>query len=338
MTQTYNRYEGTNGTNISVSSLGGSGTTPAVLVLGGASTPGGNSNLVYDSASALSGSTGAKFTLQASTSYLRFDDPTPGGRGVLRVPVKWATTPTANTLFGGVLTGADAWMSQINVDSSNRISCSAGTAVITTAGARYTGTAGTQYWVELAATKGTTTTDGRVEFRVYAADGTTLLHSYDSGAAVNTGTADAARFRVGGATTASGQTTLSFDSTQHGALASGFWGPLPPPGNPPVASVSQTKPYAIIDATASTGDNALSYSIGLSSGGSTAGSAVQISAGKWIVPIPESTDVDSVWQVIVTDTVNSWTDSENVTITKQQEIVDNSVPVKQFVLSGGSWV
>lgn len=336
MTHLYNRYEGTDGAQISTSSLGDSGAAAATIVLNGAAVNGGNSTLVYDAASALEGNTAAKLTLQAGSSYIRFDDPAPGARGVLRIPVRWSATPSATALFGGILNGSDGWMTQIYVDTSNRISISSRTTIIVAS--RFTGTPGTLYWVEVAATKGATTTDGRVELYVYADDGTTLLHSYDSGATVDTTTADAARYRIGGATTASGLSTMVFDVTQCGTLATGLWGPLPAPGNPPVTVLSSSRSYAIIDATESTGDYALSYDIGLFSGGSTAGEAIEISEGKWIVPIPAEDDQDAIWQVIATDTVTQWTDTEIITIEKQQVVSDNSVPVRQFILNGGEWI
>lgn len=225
------------GAQITLDGMALDGDSPGAIVLNNVSTPGGSSALVASTSAALQGARAAVLTLAAASSYLRFDDPTPGARGVLRMPVKFASNPSVNSIIGIIRDGSNNIAGQLAITTAGQIRVSQGSTAITAS--QYSLSTNHQYWVEFVVTKGTTTSDGRVEMYVYDSDGTTLLNSYDSGTAVNTGTADLKYFTFGTATTASGWTSMVLDSIQCGVKASGLWGPLANPTSPPTIDVDQ---------------------------------------------------------------------------------------------------
>ncbi|MDB5180986.1 MAG: hypothetical protein JWO54_749 [Candidatus Saccharibacteria bacterium] len=81
------------------------------------------------------------------------------------------------------------------------------------------------YRFELAVTKGTTTSNGRVEFVGYDNDSLTPFYSYDSGTTADTGTTDLSTVRLGSATPAVSDMTVYYDDFSVQELASGFIGP-----------------------------------------------------------------------------------------------------------------
>jgi hypothetical protein len=82
------------------------------------------------------------------------------------------------------------------------------------------------YRIEVAATKGTTTSNGRIELNVYDNDSINSIYSYDSGATVNAGTADNATIRIGSSSgPTDGPGVFYFDDIAVQELASGFIGP-----------------------------------------------------------------------------------------------------------------
>jgi hypothetical protein len=84
----------------------------------------------------------------------------------------------------------------------------------------------TWYRLELAVTKGTTTSNGRVELMAYSNDSLTPLYSYDSGATVNMGASDLSAIRFGApAGPTSIAMTAYYDDISVKELATGFIGP-----------------------------------------------------------------------------------------------------------------
>lgn len=237
MSQTYD--EGTDGQNASITSLADSGTAPSLIVINNSSTPGGASNIVHSAAAGtlLGYDMGVRFTGSTNSTYLRWDDPEPGGRAVVRFPVYFTANPSVNVVLAMIRSASDANVATVFLDTAGRIAPAQGISIITAG--RYTATASTVYWVEFVATKGTTTSDGRIEMYVYSADGITEIFSYDTGATVNTGTADMGIFRLGSAS--GGQGTLdpiSMAGTAVGVLDSGLWGPVSNVNEPPVVTLS----------------------------------------------------------------------------------------------------
>lgn len=238
MTRFHNSFEGgTSGSNLIVSTSGGTSGDAFTGALSNNAAVGGsgNANVTYQSAAALAGSLGLRITLTASTSYVYWQDASGGTRGVMRFPLKISANPSATTTVG-ILRNSSGSMAYLQVLTSGVLRAyNAGNTALS--GSDYTLTVATQYWVELAATAGTTTSDGRIEVRVLASDGTTQLAAWDSGAATNTGTTNAYLARFGVATTTSGWSSMDLDEIQFDSdLASGWIGPYVAANTAPTAA------------------------------------------------------------------------------------------------------
>lgn len=227
MTRFHNSFEGgTNAAQITPANSGGlSGNAFDYVFYNNTSYPGGNANIIYSTAAALAGSMGARIALGTSATYLAWFDLVGGGnRAVARFPIKFAANPTASAALVE-LRSASSSMAGAKIRTTGKVQAynRVGTALT---GSDYQLSTGTLYWGELAATKGTGTTDGRIEMKIYAADGTTQLFSWDSGAAVDAGTAIAESVRFPANTSASGWKTQDLDELQFDSnLSSGFLGP-----------------------------------------------------------------------------------------------------------------
>lgn len=100
----------------------------------------------------------------------------------------WAAYPSAATDIGAIRNAtANAMKVQLWNDGKLRVVDAGGTIIKTFASA-----IGTGAWVRLeyGATKGTTTSNGRIQCAFYTKDGTTATDSYDSGTTVDAGTTD----------------------------------------------------------------------------------------------------------------------------------------------------
>lgn len=89
----------------------------------------------------------------------------------------------------------------------------------------YTLPTGAWYRMELAVTKGTTTSNGRIEAAVFDPDSTTPLWSVDTGNTANTGTTDFALFQLGTSGPPTVATTVYFDALRVDEKAAGWFGP-----------------------------------------------------------------------------------------------------------------
>lgn len=84
----------------------------------------------------------------------------------------------------------------------------------------------TWYRIEVAITRGATTSNGRVEFAYYADHSTTPIYSYDSGSVVNAGASYPATFRLGSTVAPTAVThTFYYDDLAVQELTSGYIGP-----------------------------------------------------------------------------------------------------------------
>jgi hypothetical protein len=243
VTHLYNTFQHwAEGAQITQAGMATDGTSPGAIVINNITVNTGSANLVATSAAALQGTMGARLTLTASPSYIRYDEPTTGARGVLRKPVKIPSNPSAETVIADIRDTANAVKAQLMVSSTGLLRVSSKTTAV--AASNYQLTVGTQYWAEMVVVSGTTT--GQVGLYVYAADGTTLLNNsgagYLSAANLDTTAADCKYFSDGRATTASGWTTRDMDSFQGGVLASGLWGPLPNETLPPSIVIDTPAP------------------------------------------------------------------------------------------------
>lgn len=239
MTYYHNTFEGgSDGTTLTIANSGGaSGDAFSYIFSDNVAYVNGNSNIVYSAAAKANGNLGLRITLTASTSYVRIDDSNGGTRGVIRVPIT-PSTVSGDTAYAVIRNVSNTVMASVGVYSDGKIRAynSTGGRINTSA---YTPTLGTLYWAELAATSGADTSTGRIEMKIFAADGTTELYSYDSGTTVNTGTENVAQFRWGTQTTATGLSYVDIDDIQADSnLSTGWLGPYTPGNVAPNVSLS----------------------------------------------------------------------------------------------------
>lgn len=254
----FNRFDGgTDGSQVTVanSSNGGNSALSYIFYNNG-SFPSGNPNIVYSSTAAMSGSLGCRLTLGTSSTYIAYEDLSGAGdRSVTRFPIRFPSNPTATaTIF--VLRSSSGLMAQAIIRTTGQIRV-ADAATFQTA-SDFALSTNTVYWTEIAVTRGTTTSNGRIELRVFSADATTQVWSWDSGATLNTGTALPQVCRWPTATSSVGWSYVDLDDIQWDSNKSTGW--LGAINNiPPSVSVSADKstafPGETVTLTATTTDS-----------------------------------------------------------------------------------
>lgn len=102
--------------------------------------------------------------------------------------------------------------------------------------------------VEMAVRKGTSTTDGLIEYAYYLGDSPTAVYTWSS-SAQNTGTTDVARVLIGRNTTATQTRTVWYDTIRAQAVSSGWIGPYQEVNLAPTANlggnVINIEPYTV---------------------------------------------------------------------------------------------
>lgn len=213
-----NTFEGgSDGVAITVANSGGASGTAFGTV-----QPTTGNRWQFEADAAIAGTMGTRRILDATSGYLRGDDMSGGTRGGLRRPFTVEVAPATAMVVAQIRTAADALMAELRLNTDRTFRITAG-ATSVSASASPALTVGQTYWLEMFATAGTTTANGRVEYGIWDSAGT-LVHSYDTGATVNTGTAVPQAYRLGGFSTASGYSFDQMDSVQWGAKASGWHG------------------------------------------------------------------------------------------------------------------
>ncbi len=193
-------------------------------------------------ATAVYTATGGAFNLGSGSSYFRLDSIEAGSRMVMRRPLYLQASPDATRTFMQMRSATDGQIGGMVMMTNRALRVAYGpTGTIIVASESDILSLNTQYFVELACTKGTTTSDGRVEFRI--TDSNDLeVYAYDSngsGIAVNTGIDDGTRGRFGGFGVMAGWTQDQFDGPLRVAKLSSNWigpvtpapGPIPPAVN-----------------------------------------------------------------------------------------------------------
>lgn len=221
---------------------GTSGTTPSSSNSGGVSgtalttqTIGSGCTLTFDTAAAYAGALGYRY-VQPSGSLSNWQLLTglnATGRVVLRFWYRLDSVPTVvEYVCSFRSSAAQVCVLTIGTDGKFVMQNSAGVGI--TSGANGSAasskatnaiSANTWYRVEVSATKGTGTTDGKLEYAYYLGDSTTAEFAWTGTTNVNAGTANITGARIGRTTAANEARTADYDGLFMTELASGWVGP-----------------------------------------------------------------------------------------------------------------
>lgn len=311
-----NGFEGqTNGTTATPANSAASGDAFATIFSNGAVA---NSALVYSTAAAVYGTMGCRITLAAGASYARFDESVGTGRRVMTRTVKIPSSGAPTAEF--VLMRADAGgtlMADIRVISTGVFRVAPQGASMSASASPAVSANGT-YLLQYAVTPGTTTSNGRVEYRVINPSNGSVIHTYDSGTTVNTGTANQTRARFGGEITGKGWTVDDLDAVGFYTMASG-WPALPTSNATPSANAGA-------DQTVEAGATVTLPLVGTDSDGTittysvtqTSGTTVTLSgtgnSRTFKAPIPLS-QTTLTFSLTVTDNAGATSPADTVVIT-----------------------
>jgi hypothetical protein len=258
------------GTAVTIANSDDGAAGDPIASLGGSST-----QITYDSDAAKSGALGFRIALDGTPRYLRWDDPSPGGRAGESFWFKYPGAPTGNAFIWQARDSADAVLGSIVINSAGKIGWANSASTVQTGTLSASALPGAGWYrVDVRATPGGTLSTGRAEFEVYTVTGT-LVHSHDTGATQTMATTNpAARYRTGGMTsTSTGWSTFDFDNPRYGRKASGPIGDVA--NTPPTLTLTANQNVAAgaavtVTATASDPDGSIaSYAWSIVAGSST---------------------------------------------------------------------
>jgi hypothetical protein len=179
---------------------------------------------VYETDAAKSGALGYRLTVDATSRYLRGDDPSPSGRGGMGGWFYYpGGVPSASFAVAVVRTAADAVVASLNIFTDGKLYAYTRTGTRITTGGSGTSSALSAGWYrfQLMYTPGGSTTTATLEGRVWDAAGTSLM-TYLNTAGYDAGVTDpGGRYRFGNITNTSGFTTWDMDNLRWGHVASG---------------------------------------------------------------------------------------------------------------------
>jgi hypothetical protein len=215
-----NAEGGTTGTTVTTGNSGAESGTAAASVLINA----GNA-ITFDTAAAHRGGLGYKFDMGTTQPCQLTWTLATTIRTVMRFYFMATALPSAND-YVAVYRNATLGPATLTLTTANKFNVqNAAGAGISASTATNAIVANTWYRVELAITKGTTTSNGRIEYAYYIGDSTTAEFSYDSGTTVNAGTTDIASIRLGRNTAGTVAGIRYYDDLVARDLASGWIGP-----------------------------------------------------------------------------------------------------------------
>lgn len=175
-----NNFDGqTSGATITVANSATSGDPFSHVVAGTGAA------WTYQTSAGIGGTTGAQLAVGSTSSYLRLAaSGTDGRRGVARRTFIWGGTSSAIAPLLDIRTEVSATTSlgDLHVRTSGQLEVRVGNSTYLSE-SRHSIPANGTYHVELAITASSAdgANDGKIEYRLYAADGTTLVHSWSSG-------------------------------------------------------------------------------------------------------------------------------------------------------------
>lgn len=271
----------------------------------------------------------AQRTLDGTSGYLHYVDPSPSGREGVRMPFQVPSgAVTGESVLMQCRNTASGLVANVSLRTTKKVYLSpagvglvASESIVLAAG---------DYWLEFFGTHGTTTANGRAEYYIYAADGTTLVDSYDTGATVNLTTTQIDRFRCGNPTSSIGLTSFSLGEIQWGSKASGTFGKYVASTPPTGAIIDDT--YFVADARTSTNalGGALSFSIGHVSGPNNLGQVVEFVEGLFGIPLDSSA---AVYNITVSEVGNSQVDD----ITVNVPAIGSTAVIEELYWDGSVW-
>ncbi len=165
----------------------------------------------------------------AGQIYVRWDLYATGNRRVVaRRPLYVQTLPLAGGGYVMSMYSETGRKAALAIESVGRLLLvNAGGAFIASTRSSTQLAQNTLYWLEFAVTSGTTTSNGRAEYAIYAADGVTQLETFDTGATFDTTIdTDVTRARIGGMHAGdTGWTYEWLDNIKAAVLDTGWLGP-----------------------------------------------------------------------------------------------------------------
>lgn len=235
---------GTNGVAPTIANTGGaSGTAASAVNVGTGNT------IYFSDFMPAHGSKGYMFTYGTSAGGNMFWDIAESGRLVHSFYIFLSDLPAA-TEYIGYIRHASGNMCIACIGSDGKfIMQNAAGAGISVSRAASTFPINQMVRVEIAVRKGTTTSDGLIEYSYYLGEATTAEATWSS-SAQNTGTADVARVAIGRNTTGTEARVICYDTIRAQALTTGWVGPYTTTNVAPVAhlgaDVTNIEPFSTV--------------------------------------------------------------------------------------------
>lgn len=289
------------------------------------------------STNAIAGTISAEITVSAGSQYIRMDNVGATGRCGTRFKFKYPGAPsTQGSLV--VMRNNDATevgICGVQVMSTGifqMIRGNSGTAITESRPGSALLSAGDEAWVSMWYAPGATTSTARLGYRIYAADGTTVLHEWAPATDYDVGTTGSAtRYRYM-QVPAWATPAVVIDEIWGGDLASGW---ATPPLAPPTTVVTPgTASHWLVDARGSSagGGTGATWSITHTSGPNHLGDVVEPVDGLFFIP----QDTTAATYTITT-TSSSGTDPEVVTVPALASTPATGGLVRK-TLVGTSWI
>jgi hypothetical protein len=281
MTTISNTFEGgTAGARVTTAASGGVSGTATSGSSGFATTD--TNTCTFDNARAAHGTVSMKMVFSTTALAFQLWNFASTIRTVARFYVYLPSLPATTQFNLATFRNATGTMMTAAISTTGRLMIIDSTGTVIT-GSAATAVFPTAQWVrvELAVTKGTTTTNGVAEWRYYLGDSSTAVQTYSS-TAVNTGTTDVAGIRLGTTPAATTGYTIWYD-LQVSDLATGFIGA---PTNPLTIASNDRLTFIIQSTGTAANGGALSYTIAQTAGTTTTPTNTDV--GRWEV-VPDST-------------------------------------------------
>ncbi|MGB4762070.1 MAG: hypothetical protein WBP12_01775 [Candidatus Saccharimonas sp.] len=242
---------GTNGVTVSTANTGGlSGNAADTVTIGSGNT------IIFSNANPAHGTLGYEMNYSTTAGGSLRWNVDESSRLVHSFYVKLSTLPTAQEYLGAIRnSGGNMCIACIGSDGKFIMQNAAGTGI---SASRATNAFPVDQFIriEIAATKGTTTGNGSIEYAYYLGNGTTPLASWSSNTQ-NAGTTNVAQVIIGRNTAATEERIVWYDTIRAQALNSGWIGPYSTQNTLPVAelgpNIGDIEPFStqLVDGSAS---------------------------------------------------------------------------------------